>query len=821
MREFLLVIGSIALTAVCWGVYGPIMRNGQASMSGSHLLPFVWVGLAYCVIAVVVPAVLMRLWGEKGSWTASGFVWSFVAGVAGALGALGIILAFTFGGTPDYVMPLVFGGAPVVNTFTSMYLTKAYKDASPLFYAGLILVVVGALCVLLFKPGGPTAGHGVVKLLEVGLSIGLTVLSWGVYGPVLHKGQMKMQGSRLRPLICVGLAYFAVAVVINSIIIQALKGSEHWDLMSFQGSRGALQAARPERWSAWHHLGVHVRRQADLRDAAGVRRSAGHQYARDHRPAAGQRHGRRNQRPVFRGADHRYRRRGDRACLRTQGSAARSGAIAMSSYHGDTKTRRSRRKERRRSVYFLFSLLSVPLWLCGSLSAAEAKRPNVVLILCDNLGYGDIGCFGSQLHRTPNLDRMAAEGRKFTHFYSASGVCSPSRAALMTGCYPLRIGLHTNGEGGAVLRPMDRLGIADEEFTLAEMFRSQGYATMAVGKWHLGDQPAFLPTRHGFDDYFGIPYSEDMTADKVPGWPELPLLRGERVIEAPPDRDQLTQRYTQAAVDFISVRRDKPFFLYFPEATPGSEKTSFASAEFRDKSKNGRYGDAVEELDWSAGRILETLKKLGLDDDTLVIWTSDNGAVRRDPPQGSNAPLGGFGYSTSEGGQRMPCLMRWPARIAAGTECSELCTMMDLLPTLAKLIGAELPSDRTIDGRDIGGLVFAGAKGRSPHEAFYFYQRDQLQAVRSDRWKLHLPLKKPLKLGKAGQNRPAALYDVVADPGETIDLAAEYQDVVARLSALAEQARTDIGDQGRVGRNVRASGRVENPTPRVLEAKSQ
>ncbi|MBN8626255.1 MAG: sulfatase [Planctomycetes bacterium] len=469
--------------------------------------------------------------------------------------------------------------------------------------------------------------------------------------------------------------------------------------------------------------------------------------------------------------------------------------------------------------FYISLVFSVPLCLCGSSSAAEIEKPNVVLILCDNLGYGDVGCFGSTVHRTPHIDCMAAEGRKFTHFYSASGVCSPSRAALMTGCYPLRIGLHTSSQAGAVLRPMDQLGISADEFTLGEMFKSQGYATMAIGKWHLGDQPVFLPRRHGFDDYFGIPYSEDMTADKVPGWPELPLMRGERVIEAPPDRDQLTQRYTAAAVEFITANRERPFFLYFPEATPGSEKTSFASAEFRDKSKNGRYGDAVEELDWSAGRILETLKKLGLDERTPVIWTSDNGAVRRDPPQGSNLPLGGHGYSTNEGGQRMPCLMRWPGRIKAGTECAELATMMDLLPTLAKLVGGELPSDRKIDGRDIGGLIFDD--GRSPHEAFYFYQRDQLQAVRSGRWKLHLPLAKPLRLGKAGQNRPAALYDVVADPGETNDLIAEHADIVARLTALAEQARADIGDQDRKGQNVREPGRVENPTPRVLETTSR
>lgn len=238
MRDFVLVLASIALTAVMWGVYGPIMREGQAGMQRDHLLPFVWVGIAYFVIAVVVPGVLIRLWGEKGSWTTTGFIWSFVAGVAGALGALGIILAFTFHGHPSYVMPLVFGGAPVVNTFTTMYLTKSYKQANPIFFAGLILVIVGALVVLVWKPGtGPAGGHqGVVDMFKVSMSILLTVVSWGVYGPILHKGQMLMQGSRMRPLVCVGLAYLAVAVVVTSGIIHMLYGAEHWKLMTIGGS---------------------------------------------------------------------------------------------------------------------------------------------------------------------------------------------------------------------------------------------------------------------------------------------------------------------------------------------------------------------------------------------------------------------------------------------------------------------------------------------------------------------------------------------------------------------------------------------------------
>jgi hypothetical protein len=244
MRGFALVIGSIALTAFSWGVYGVLMRNGTMKMEHSHLLPFVWVGLAYCVIAVIAPVVLLRLWGEKGSWTTTGFIWSFVAGVAGALGALGVILAFAFHGSPIYVMPLVFGGAPVVNTFVTMYMSKSYKQASPLFFAGLILVVLGALCVLIFKPDAVRSVdpekkgmfEAAVNMVAVGLSIALTVVAWGVYGPVLHKGQMLMQGSRLRPLICVGLAYFAVAVVVTPLIVQVWSGSQEWDKMSFIGS---------------------------------------------------------------------------------------------------------------------------------------------------------------------------------------------------------------------------------------------------------------------------------------------------------------------------------------------------------------------------------------------------------------------------------------------------------------------------------------------------------------------------------------------------------------------------------------------------------
>jgi arylsulfatase A-like enzyme len=279
--------------------------------------------------------------------------------------------------------------------------------------------------------------------------------------------------------------------------------------------------------------------------------------------------------------------------------------------------------------------------LCGG-SAAAAERPaNIVLFFVDNLGNGDVGCFGSKLHRTPHIDRLAAEGTKFTSFYVASGVCTPSRAALLTGCYPPRVGLHENGAGGAVLRPLDTKGLHPDETTIAEVLKAAGYATAIFGKWHLGDQPPFLPTRQGFDRFFGIPYSDDMTKDKRPDlWPELPLLRNERVIEAPVDRNFLVKRCTEEALAFIEANRDRPFFAYIPHTMPGSTPHPFSSPAFRGRSKNGDYGDAVEELDWSTGQILAALERLQLAEQTLVIWTSDNGAPRRSPPQGSCAHVG-------------------------------------------------------------------------------------------------------------------------------------------------------------------------------------
>jgi arylsulfatase A-like enzyme len=300
-------------------------------------------------------------------------------------------------------------------------------------------------------------------------------------------------------------------------------------------------------------------------------------------------------------------------------------------------------------------------------------------------------------------------------------------------------------------------------------------------------------------------------------------MRDGRVIEAPVDRDFLTQRYTEEAVRFIAANRERPFFLYLTEATPGSTARAFVSPAFKGRSQNGLYGDSIEELDWSAGEVLAALKRLGLEERTLVIWTSDNGAVRRNPPQGSNAPLKGWGYDTSEGAMRMPCLVRWPGRVPAGKVCDELCTMMDWLPTLAALAGGEPPPDRIIDGTDIQPILFgkAGARSHYDEAGFFYYMMSQLQAVRAGPWKLYLPLeKKIVNLQRQQEKSPAMLYNVLGDAGETKECSGEHPEVVARLTALAEAARADLGDEGREARNQRPAGRVEEPKPQVLAEKA-
>ena len=433
-----------------------------------------------------------------------------------------------------------------------------------------------------------------------------------------------------------------------------------------------------------------------------------------------------------------------------------------------------------------------------------AGKPNFVIIFCDDLGYGDVGCYGSKKHRTPNLDKMAAEGVRFTDFYVTSGVCTPSRSSLMTGCYPKRIGMHQNETNAWVLFPANRKGLNPSEITIAEALKKQGYATACVGKWHLGDHRVFLPTRQGFDSYFGIPYSNDMGhSNKRRNYPPLPLLRDEKVIETEPDQAQLTQRYTAEAVTFITANQDRPFFLYLPHTMPHNPVN--ASERFKGRSANKLYGDSVEEIDWSCGEILKTIKKLGLDERTMVLFTSDNGAASA--WGGGNAPLRGFKGSTWEGGMREPAIFRWPGTIPAGKLCKELACSMDMMPTLAKLAGGAAPSDRVIDGKDIWPLISLQAGATTPHEAFFYYYRDQLQAVRSGKWKLHLPrTEKPRGKNKPVQ-RPAQLYDLRADIAESTNVADKHPDVVQRLVALAKAHEKELAA------NSRKPGMVDKGVP--------
>jgi len=455
-------------------------------------------------------------------------------------------------------------------------------------------------------------------------------------------------------------------------------------------------------------------------------------------------------------------------------------------------------------------LLGYAATSCFTRSDASGKqrKPNFVVIFVDDMGYGDIGCFGSTKNRTPCLDRMAEEGAKFTSFYVTSGVCSPSRASLLTGCYPLRIGMHQSDRGCFVIVPGDRRGLHPNERTIPEVLKTQGYVSICIGKWHQGDQPEFLPTSQGFDTYFGIPYSNDMGyTDRNKGLPPLPLMRDEKIIEAPVDQNTLTKRYTEEAVKFIRQNKNKPFFLYLPHTMVHTPL--HVSEQFQNRSPNGIFTDAVEEIDWSTQQIMSTLKELKLDRNTLVIFTSDNGGTRRS----NNGPFSGGKAQTREGGMRVPCVMRWPGKIPPGTVCDEVTSTIDFLPTFAHLSGATVPPDRAIDGKDISDLLFNKPGAKSPHEAFYYYFMSQLQAVRSGRWKLYVRCDPLIKgwMGKPEGIQEEALYDLEADTKETTNVAAEHPDVVKRLNALAEAARRDIGDYQLKGSGQRPPGHVEKP----------
>ena len=447
-----------------------------------------------------------------------------------------------------------------------------------------------------------------------------------------------------------------------------------------------------------------------------------------------------------------------------------------------------------------------------SLNDVVRKRPNVVIIFTDDQGYGDLSCFGGKQVYTPNIDAMAKEGARLTSFYVAAPLCTPSRAALMTGCYPRRISMEPPssltvnlpnvppGKRFPVCLAADGNGLNPAEITIAEIAQSVGYRTGMFGKWHLGDQPEFLPTKQGFEEFFGLPYSHDIAPShprqKFFHFPPLPLLEGEEVIELNPDKNYLTKRITERAVKYIKDHKDENFFLYVPHAIPHGPLGASAEIkkEYAAVLANGQkaspklYSTAIYEIDWSVGKILAELKEQGIDDNTLVLFTSDNGPAGR---KGSAKPLSGHKGQTLEGGMRMPTVIRWPGKIKAGGEIDQLVTAMDLLPTIANLIGAETPSDRIIDGKDIMPVLLDGAE--SPHEFFFYSSWGVLEAVRWKNWKL--------RIIKAEES----LYDLTADIAETKNLKDQHPDIVFKLKNAMQEFDAEVT------KNARPVGHVESP----------
>lgn len=462
----------------------------------------------------------------------------------------------------------------------------------------------------------------------------------------------------------------------------------------------------------------------------------------------------------------------------------------------------------------------------------KAERlPNVVVIFIDDLGYADIGPFGATAYPTPNLDQMAREGRKFTDFVTATAVCSASRAALLTGCYNARLGIF--GAYG----PRAKRGLNPNEVTLAELCKQKGYATACFGKWHLGNHPKFMPLNQGFDEYYGLPYSNDMwplhpgyaelPADAVKrkhGYPDLPLYKGNEIIDdevSGEDQAKLTTDYTNLAVDFIERNKSNPFFLYVPHSMV--HVPLFVSEKFKGKSGAGLFGDVMMEVDWSVGEIVRAIKKHKLEEDTLIVFTSDNGPwLSYGDHAGSARPLREGKGTMFEGGYRVPTIMQWHGKIPANSSCDELCSTIDLFPTTAAMIGGKLP-DHEIDGKDIRPLMFGETGAKSPHDAFYcYYRQGELHAVRDRRFKLHVPHTyqtlngakggtkgKPVKYQQA--KIETELYDLKNDVGETTNVADKFPSEVERLMKLIEIGRAELGDKltNTKGSGVRPVGQVD------------
>lgn len=451
----------------------------------------------------------------------------------------------------------------------------------------------------------------------------------------------------------------------------------------------------------------------------------------------------------------------------------------------------------------LSPLIMLSLWLCGTtLSLARGEQPNFVLIYADDLGYGDLGCYGNPTIRTPNLDRMAAEGMRFTQFYSASSVCTPSRAALMTGRLPIRSGMCSDQR--RVLFPNSGGGIPASELTLAEALKSQGYTTGCFGKWHLGHLPQFLPTNNGFDSYFGIPYSNDMDRlndvgpkgraafldPKTEYW-NVPLMQDLKEYERPADQTTITRRYTEHAIDFIKQNKEKPFFVYLPHSLP--HVPLFRGKDFENRSARGLYGDVIEEIDWSVGQILETLRDQGLDKNTCVFFSSDNGPWLVFNEHGGTAGLLKDGKGcTWEGGMREPGIAWWPGRIAPSQVSLELASTMDLYTTFITLAGGEIPQDRIVDGLDISPVLFG--QGASPRETMFYYRGTELMAVRHHEWKAHYYTQGAYgpDAGKREKHEIPLLFNLNHDPSERFNLNKKHPEVLKKIDQIVGEHRRDL-----------------------------
>jgi arylsulfatase A-like enzyme len=454
--------------------------------------------------------------------------------------------------------------------------------------------------------------------------------------------------------------------------------------------------------------------------------------------------------------------------------------------------------------------------------AAESRPPNIIHIVADDVGYDDFGCYGAPKIKTPNIDKLASQGMRFTSFYAPSPTCTPSRAAMMTGCYAERVGVNR------VLFPNDNIGLNPSEVTLAELLKTRGYATACIGKWHLGHLPPHLPTKHGFDLYYGIPYPNDHSPErerlaqmKKEEIPPIPLFRNDEVVERPAKLAELPDRFTAEAVKFIGDHKDAPFFIHL--ANIETHTPWFLPDRAQGKSGDGAFGDAVEYFDGTVGAVMKALADNGLEQNTIVVLTSDNGplVVKYDElervygkyatvdPSRPHALRGGKYQARLEGGTRVPAIVRWPGVVAPGTTCDQLTAAFDLYPTFANAAGAAVPTDRIIDGKDLRPLLSAqaGASVAPLHESFYYYQRYALMAVRSGDWKLVLADK------PADKQDTAILYDVQHDPGETKDLASEHPDLVKKLQGIADEARADLGDsrKGVNGKNRRAPATAPVP----------